>query len=123
MPYKDKEMQRASNRRHYQSNKASIIAKVKLHKESLTARNYEYVNALKDNPCTDCSKKFPATIMHFDHLEDNKRGNIADMTKSGYSIKTIQEEIDKCELVCETCHAYRTNNRLKQGIQYNLPQN
>ena len=124
MPYKDPEVRRAKQREyaqaHYLANKDTYKERAKENKKRYKERNYEYVNQIKADPCTDCNKTYPLSKMHFDHLEDNKLDNIADMVKTGYSIETIQAEINKCELVCIYCHSERTNERLQSGIRYNL---
>ena len=66
---------------------------------------------LKNNPCTDCNKIFHFSAMHYDHIEDNKIFNVANLIVRGFKRETIQNEIDKCELVCANCHALRTYTR------------
>jgi hypothetical protein len=126
MPYADEEIRKAKQReyarKNYLANKERYKEAAHRNMRLYAIRNAEYVKAIKDNPCTDCGKRFHHKQMHFDHLEDNKRANIADMTRRAYSIETLQAEIDKCELVCESCHGYRTHARLKEGIRYNLPE-
>lgn len=39
---------------------------------------------------------------HTDHTD--KRYNVADMIRSGLSIKTIKSEISRCAVLCSNCH-------------------
>lgn len=70
-----------------------------------------FINSFKDAPCKDCGQKFPTYCMDFDHVRGEKKDNIANM-KSNRTFKRIQEEIEKCDLVCAICHRIRTQNRL-----------
>ena len=71
-----------------------------------------YINSKKDIPCDDCGRRFPHYCMDFHHLiEETKRPSIgrkgfAEML-SKCSIKTIDEEIAKCVVVCACCHRIR----------------
>jgi hypothetical protein len=67
-----------------------------------------YIDAAKAGPCTDCGLTFDSVCMSFDHLGDKYLG-VSQMLC--FSVERIQEEIDKCELVCHNCHAIRTRDR------------
>lgn len=86
------------------------IATVQVTKEVRTRRAQEFVNALKNAPCTDCGKTYKPWQMQYDHLRD-KENNISYMAANGLPNKIIQAEIEKCELVCVLCHADRTYRR------------
>lgn len=78
-------------------------------KESLRRRNWNYVMDIKkDTPCADCDGTFFPSAMHFDHIRGKKLMNIGTAAHQSWSIKKLQQEIDKCELVCANCHAVRT---------------
>jgi hypothetical protein len=62
-------------------------------------------------PCTDCGDSYPHYVMQFDHVRGEKLGDVSTMVTSGCSLKRIQTEIAKCELVCANCHAKRTYQR------------
>lgn len=76
-------------------------------------RRIEHVRAwlvdLKDTPCADCGRRFPPEAMDFDHLE-GKRGNVSRMAHS-VGMDALRKEVDKCEVVCATCHRIRTAAR------------
>lgn len=82
-------------------------------------RNRERVNSLKEaTPCKDCGTNYPYWCMQFDHVRGTKLHMV------GSSIYTrrwdvIQQEMDKCELVCGNCHAHRTQCRLL-GVEHYL---
>lgn len=91
-----------------------------LHKANVKARNSkfkalakDYVNSLKNAPCTDCGMFFIPFVMDFDHINNNKVKDICTMVGNGAGVIQIQEEIDKCELVCANCHRIRTWNRMQ----------
>lgn len=71
-----------------------------------------YVDSiLEQSCCVDCGTT-DRRVFEFDHLGViPKNYNISDMVKNGLSIKTIQKEIDKCEVVCANCHRIRTFTR------------
>lgn len=70
----------------------------------------------ESNPCTDCGGYFHFSMMDFDHVNGDKRSNIAWMKCS--NIDTLKSELDKCELVCSNCHRYRTyTRRLARAVQ------
>jgi len=71
----------------------------------------EYVDSLKDAPCTDCGHKWPPVAMDFDHVRGEKIRSVSGLVSGGYKIKLIEEEIAKCELVCACCHRIRTAER------------
>jgi hypothetical protein len=112
MPFKDKAMQLAAQRRHYARNAEAIKANVAKVNIQLRERNKAYVNNLKaTTPCTDCGIIYPPYVMQFDHVGGDKRGAVANLVRGCVSIETLQIEIDKCELVCGNCHAERTHSR------------
>jgi len=74
-----------------------------------SAKIREYLKALKEvTPCSDCGGNFPHYVMHFDHIRD-KRDNIGRLLGTGW--RTIERELEKCEIVCANCHAIRTWKR------------
>jgi uncharacterized protein YktB (UPF0637 family) len=65
---------------------------------------------IKENAgCADCGIK-NQIILDFDHLKD-KKYNISQMIRDGFSWKAIMKEVEKCEVVCANCHRIRTHKR------------
>ena len=69
----------------------------------------DYIQAAKDGPCMDCGVEYPHYVMDFHHRDpDTKSFSVASMVGRGSaSIDLIQEEIDKCDLICANCHRER----------------
>ena len=68
-------------------------------------RKYIY-NYLLKLGCVDCNESDPI-VLEFDHINpNNKKYNISNMMNK--SIKDIDLEIAKCEVVCANCHRRRT---------------
>ncbi len=61
-----------------------------------------------NKPCKDCGLHFPSYCMEYDHVNDDKVNNVANMITSP---GRLLEEIAKCELVCSNCHRIRTFSR------------
>ena len=69
------------------------------------------VDVLKSAPCTDCGGTFHPECMDFDHITGEKIESVSVMVSKSYSLAKVQEEIDKCQLVCANCHRLRTYYR------------
>jgi hypothetical protein len=94
-------------------------AKQKEYRKKAIDRNKDYVRKLKeDNPCSDCGQYYHFSQMDFDHVSGKKKTSLARISNSAASIKTIKDEINKCELVCANCHRLRTWHRYN-GVEYN----
>lgn len=78
--------------------------------KKLIDRNRKYIkDFLCNNCCKDCGHG-DWRVLEFDHLpEYSKHKNVCDMMQ--FSIKKLQEEIDKCEVVCSNCHSLRSFKR------------
>lgn len=71
-------------------------------------RNKRFVwNYYSSHPCVDCGESDPL-LLDFDHISDNKLANVSKLVHNTRSLKVIQKEIDKCEVVCANCHRRRT---------------
>lgn len=104
MGYKNVEDRKAYAKLHYEDNKVAYIERSKESNKLIKERNREYINSyLEEHPCVDCGET-DIIVLEFDHIIGTKKGNIADMVKGGYSLKTIQEEVTKCEVRCANCH-------------------
>lgn len=96
-----KEYDRKYQRKRWESGKkkAEIAARQQ--------RNREYIwKHLSESPCVDCGED-DIVVLQFDHLRD-KKYNVSEMVAQVASLDLIQEEIDKCEVVCTNCHLRRT---------------
>ena len=73
-----------------------------------TRRNNQvYVlNFLRSHPCVACGENDPI-VLDFDHIE-KKLLSVSKMVTKLWSIKKIQEEIDKCQILCSNCHRRKT---------------
>lgn len=115
MPFKDKEKQKESARRHYEKDKEGY--KKKAYEFNLMARkrNREFIlSYLSTHPCVDCGED-DIIVLEFDHLRD-KKGDVSTMSNSAYSLKRIQEEISKCDVRCANCHRRKTYERKQNCV-------
>tara|TARA_R100001463_G_scaffold50674_4_gene101148 strand:- start:723 stop:1088 length:366 start_codon:yes stop_codon:yes gene_type:complete len=111
MAYKDPKDQAAASKRHYEANKEKIIKRSRKRNIRQRDKNRIYVeNIKKQSGCVDCGES-NHLVLDFDHIEDNKYKCISNMVFESYSIKSIQKEIDKCEVRCSNCHRIITHNR------------
>lgn len=115
MPYKSKRKQSAAAKKHYLNNLQIMKKRAAAFKKMARIRNRNFVqNFLKNNPCTDCPESDPI-VLEFDHVRGVKHRNVADMINAGFSLKSIQKEIDKCEVRCANCHRRKTFKERKRG--------
>jgi hypothetical protein len=66
---------------------------------------------LSTHPCVDCGECDPV-VLEFDHVKGIKVASISSLVAMGYSIPTIQKEIEKCEVRCANCHREKTFGQL-----------
>jgi hypothetical protein len=98
MPYKDPEKQKEAQRVWAQNNK-----KPKSEQTSWLKRK-EMVRIAKDKPCQICKIKYDSVVMDLHHTDPNvKDSGVAKLMKSA-SYSKLQEEIDKCVVLCANCH-------------------
>jgi hypothetical protein len=105
----------AYQREYYARNKEYYFT---LEQERLK-RIRQMLREAKDRPCADCGRRYPYDVMDFDHRPgEKKRFNLADTNSQAWrSIKNIQAEIAKCDVVCANSHRERTYRRRKQAAK------
>lgn len=103
-------------REWYEGHSDQVKVSAKKHTEEAreAARHYVF-QYLQTHPCVDCGNADPY-VLTFDHVSGNKRKHISTMVREGFSLETIQEEIDKCEVRCANCHM-RKHKKLR-GTNY-----
>ena len=62
----------------------------------------EYIEWKKTLKCNRCGFD-DHRALQFHHYRD-KEHNISNMIKSGWNLSSIQEEAEKCEVLCANCH-------------------
>jgi RecJ-like exonuclease len=75
----------------------------------------DHIKEKKKVPCADCKCKYPWYVMDFDHVRGRKKFNLSNAALHMKSIKKIDLEIEKCEVVCANCHRERTFSRLDRS--------
>lgn len=93
----------------YLKNKKLQAIRTKSSNEKAANRNRAYiVTYFESHSCVDCGES-DIVVLDFDHLKD-KREDVCRIINS-YSLKSLVEEIAKCEVVCANCHRRRTASR------------
>jgi hypothetical protein len=64
----------------------------------------EYVwNYLTTHPCINCGETDPAAL-EFHHVRGVKAKEVSVILKNGASLQTLIAEIEKCDILCASCH-------------------
>lgn len=115
---KNKEKRNQDQREYRANNLVKEIERDRQYHIETRKRNALYVIEAKKNPCVDCGNTFHPVAMDFDHVRGEKINEVAYLVSHARSIRVIQEEIDKCELVCANCHRVRTwgSNIIYEGV-------
>jgi hypothetical protein len=101
---RDQQKQRAAKLRHYYRNRAHYRAKAKEQRVRIRA----FLNSLKDFPCVDCGRKYPAPVMEFHHRHRKAKDiNLSWVATAGWGETRIRTEVSKCDLLCANCHRLR----------------
>lgn len=76
----------------------------------------EYVDRMKTTVgCNKCGKQEPSERLHFHHVEGKtKIDAVSRMVDGGCSLEKVKNEIRKCEVLCNECHAAHHYGRSKQ---------
>jgi hypothetical protein len=102
-----REKQLAAQKRHYEQNKEVYKQRAREHDKKVKEEKQEYIRSyLKEHPCIDCGEA-DIVVLEFDHREPaEKRFNIGCL--KGWSLKTVQAEVAKCDVRCANCHRRKT---------------
>jgi hypothetical protein len=95
------------------NNLSAATERTKRRRANVRQRNRRFIYGyLQDKFCKDCGDA-RWQVLEFDHINpEDKKYEISQMVSSSHSIKTIQEEIDKCEIRCANCHKLKTMSQL-----------
>jgi len=97
---------------YYKSNKEKVKYENYQNKKKYRVEKKEkLLDYLRNNSCIDCGNS-DIRVLEFDHVRGEKKMDVTKMVSSAYSWDKIQEEIDKCEVVCSNCHKIRTYSRM-----------
>jgi 5-methylcytosine-specific restriction endonuclease McrA len=102
------EERREYDRSWYHKNKDRIRESKKINEKNYVKKKVAIVDEyLKTHPCIDCGEA-DIVVLDFDHINPaTKKDNVSNLIYSG-SIKTVLEEIEKCEIRCANCHRRKT---------------
>ena len=71
-------------------------------------RNRQFIwNYYSAHPCVDCGEDDPV-VLELDHVSGKKLAGVSQLVHNTRSLKVIEDEIAKCEVVCANCHRRRT---------------
>jgi hypothetical protein len=105
--------QNASAKKHYQKNKAKMVARAALFKVVAIKRNQQFIwDYLEVHPCVDCGEP-DRIVLTFDHRnQDDKVDEVSTMVRNACALARIGEEMSKCDVRCANCHMRRSANQL-----------
>jgi len=121
-----KDCSRRYIREHYHNNIDYYLKKVKKRNEILKVKTHSYIGQyLSTHPCVECGET-DIIVLEFDHRDRNtKRIEVSKVLRRRMSIKTLIDEINKCDVRCANCHRRKTSKesgswKINYQMQYNI---
>lgn len=98
-----------NSKQYYLDNKSTMVKQIYAKNQSRKLKNKQIVfDYLLTKECVDCGNNNPL-VLEFDHINpSDKFKEVGMLVHEGYSIKTIFNEITKCEIRCANCHRIKT---------------
>jgi len=114
------EARRAYTRWHYSQNKAAYKERARAKTTETRAAIRAWIHSyLEGKRCVDCGEHDPI-VLEFDHREPgSKRFTIASASRGGFSLRSVQQEVEKCDVRCANCHrriTYVRAGRTHRGV-------
>jgi hypothetical protein len=95
------------NAQWYESHKTKHVSQVRQRTDRQRKASRQYIrDYLTQHCCSDCGERDPV-VLEFDHVRGKKFKDVSKLVAEGYSIATIEKEINKCDVVCANCHRRR----------------
>lgn len=66
---------------------------------------------LTEHPCVECGERDPV-VLEFDHVRGDKRADVGYLVGTGGSLRSLIEEVEKCDVRCANCHRRKTASQL-----------
>ena len=99
----------AYGKEHYAANRQRYIDQARVQKQRLALERTTYLlEFFVTHPCVDCGEHDPV-VLEFDHLRDKSFAIGPELSRRNW--QSILDEIEKCEVVCASCHRRRTARR------------
>lgn len=114
---KCKDCYKSRGRNYYHANRERQLNLAKERKQRYIEERRTLLEKLKNKPCDDCGIIYPPWVMDYDHRDGKtKIGNVSFLVfRKLVNFDKIQEEIEKCDLVCANCHRERTYKRIQES--------
>ena len=126
MPYSNKEKKREYNKKYYELNKEKRVEYRELNKEKIREKKAEHYQLNNEKIrkqqrehrkekraiCLEylggkCVKCGTTHNLQFDHIK--REGKKYEITRRlSNNLNNLKEELDKCQLLCYTCHLEKT---------------
>lgn len=105
-----KRKQQSETNKRWRYTEAGREAK-KRGKDQAHDRAMQFLNEHKQShPCIVCGETDPV-VLDFHHRNPaDKQYNVMAMSRQGYSLKRIEEEVAKCDVICANDHRRLHNN-------------
>ena len=111
-----KECNKAYHKEHYQKNKKKYIKKAAEYKFKFREEFFKKYLYGKTCKCGESRME----CLEFHHRDSkNKTDNISTLLET-CSIKKVEKEIEKCEIMCANCHRVETAKQYGWYSKYNL---
>jgi hypothetical protein len=102
---------RSCQRDHYRENSERHGKNVRRSARARIARLREMVVVRLRAGCVDCGNQ-DIRVLEFDHVRGVKVDSISEIIRRGLSVRTLEDELAKCEVRCRNCHQLVTLGRL-----------
>ena len=100
-----KECRRQYTKEHYKQNVQIYKDRARISRPSYVQRNRDFIYSLREElKCTQCGEDHIA-VLDFHHSDpEQKEFSISRAISDGVSLSKIQDEINKCIVLCSNCH-------------------
>lgn len=111
-----KDCKRTYNSSHYQQTKDTYNPQRAATRLAQVEAVHDFLwDLLEVAECADCDLRDPI-VMEFDHVRGVKKFNIANAKDK--PLAKVEEEIEKCDIVCANCHRRRTLSRMPSSWRH-----